>query len=72
MVDLSSRGLIEPYFFEETVAGQTYLQILEIMIPLLNDLFDNENEFTSDKTVLHLTLMSMWEIFSIVHSIKDG
>ena len=24
---LSSRGLIRPYFFEETVTGQTYLQI---------------------------------------------
>ena len=35
---LSSRGLIGPYFFEETVTGQTYLQMLEIMIPRLNDL----------------------------------
>ena len=40
---LSPRGLIGPYFFEETVKGQTYLQMLKIMIPRLNDLFDNEN-----------------------------
>ena len=38
---LSSRGLIGPYFFEETVTGQTYLQMFEIMIPRLNDLFEN-------------------------------
>ena len=41
---LSSRGLIGPYFFEETVTDQTYLQMVEIMIPRLNDLFENENE----------------------------
>ena len=41
---LSSRGLIGPYFFEETVMGQTYLQMLKIMIPYLNDLLENENE----------------------------
>lgn len=41
---LSSRGIIGPYFFQDTVTGQTYLQMLEIMIPQINDLFDNENE----------------------------
>ena len=41
---LSSRGLIVPYFFEETVTGETYLQMLEIMIPRLNDFLENENE----------------------------
>ena len=41
---LSSRGLIEPYFFEETLAGQTYLEMLEITIARLNDLFENENK----------------------------
>ena len=40
---LSSRGLIGTYFFEETVTGQTYLQMLEIMIPRLNDFFENGN-----------------------------
>ena len=40
---LSSKGLIEPYFFQETVTGQTCLQMLKIMIPRLNDLFENEN-----------------------------
>ena len=42
--DLSSRGLIRLYIFEETVTGQTYLQMLELMIPRLNDIFENENE----------------------------
>ena len=41
---LSSRGLIGSYFLEEIVTGQTYLQMLEIMISRLNDLFENENE----------------------------
>ena len=41
---LSSRGLIGLSFFEETVTDQTYLQMLEIMIPRLNDLFEIENE----------------------------
>ena len=41
---LSSRRLIGPYFFEETVTRQTYLQMLEIIIPRLNDLIENENE----------------------------
>ena len=42
---LSSRGLIGLYIFKETVTGQTYLQMLEIMIPRLNDLFENQNNF---------------------------
>ena len=41
---LSYRGLIGPYFFEEIVTDQTYLQMLEIIIPRLNFLFENENE----------------------------
>ena len=41
---LSSRGLIRPYLFEETVTGNTYLQRLKITIQRLNYLFDNENE----------------------------
>ena len=47
-------GLIEPYFFEEIVTGLTYLQI-EIMIPRLNYLFENENEvyFQQDGTPPH-------------------
>ena len=51
----SSGGLIEPYFFEETFTGQTYLQMLEIMIPHLNDLFEYENEvyFQQDGAPLH-------------------
>ena len=36
---LSSRGLIGPYFFEETVTCQTYLQMLEIIISRLNDVY---------------------------------
>ena len=39
-----SRGLTGPYFFEETVTGQTYLQMLDILIPRLNDLFESESE----------------------------
>ncbi|KAJ4432746.1 hypothetical protein ANN_21384 [Periplaneta americana] len=42
---LSSRGIIGPYFFEGTVTGEKYLQMLETTIPRLNDLFDNENGF---------------------------
>ena len=38
---LSSTELIGPYFFEETVTGQTNLQMFEIMIPRLKDLFEN-------------------------------
>ena len=68
---LPSRGLIGPYIFEETVTGQTYLQMLEIMRPRLNDLAENEKRFTSNKTELHLTFMSMWDIISIAHSIRD-
>ena len=53
---LSSRGLIGSYFFEETVTGQTYLQMLEIMIPRFNDFFENENEvyFQQDGAPPHL------------------
>jgi hypothetical protein len=40
---LSSRGLIGPYSFEETVMDQTYLQMLKVMIPHPHDLFDNES-----------------------------
>ena len=52
---LSSRVLIGPYVFEETVTDQTYLQMLEIMIPRLNYLFENENGFTSNKAGHHLS-----------------
>ena len=41
---LSSRGLIGPYFFEETVTGQTCMKMIEIMIPPLNDPFEKENK----------------------------
>jgi hypothetical protein len=40
--DLSFRGLIGPYFFEKTVTGHTYLQILKI-VPRLKYLIKNEN-----------------------------
>ena len=51
----SSRGLIGPYFFEEIARGQTYLQMLEIMISHLNDVFENENEvyFQQDRAPPH-------------------
>ena len=51
----SSRGVIGPYFFEEIARGQTYLQMLEIMISHLNDVFENENEvyFQQDRAPPH-------------------
>ena len=39
-----SRELIGSYFFEVTITGQNYLRMLEILIPRLNDFFENENE----------------------------
>jgi hypothetical protein len=33
---LFCRGLIRPYFFEETFTGQTYLLMLKIVTPDLN------------------------------------
>ena len=39
-----SRGLTGPYFFEEIDMGQTYMKMLEIVIPRLDDLFEIENE----------------------------
>ena len=41
---LSSTGLTVLYSFKETVMGQTYLQMLKIVIPCFNDLFGNEIE----------------------------
>ena len=41
--------------FKETIMGQAYLQMLEIMIPHLNYLFENENEvyFQQDRASPH-------------------
>ena len=41
---LSSKELIGPHFFKETVIDQTYLQMLKIKIPRLNDFTENKNE----------------------------
>ena len=68
---LSSRGLIGPHVFEETVTSQIYLQMLEIMIPYHNDLFENENEVYFQQDGLHLSFTSICEIFSIARSIRD-
>ena len=56
---LSSRGLMRPYFFEETITCQNYLQMLEIMIPQLKISLRIEMRCISNKTGLHITFMSV-------------
>ena len=57
---LSSRGLIGPYFFQDTVTGQITCKCWKSWCHVLMISLRIKMRFTSNKTGFHLTFMSMW------------
>ena len=68
--DLSSRVLIGPYFFEEMSRVRLACKCWKSWFHVL--MISLEMRFLFNKTGLYPISMSMWEIFSIAHTIKDG
>lgn len=59
MTKAHTDGIIGPFFFDEPLTGQIYLDLLQVeLIPALTDISANENvRFQQDDASLHSALL---------------